>query len=96
MRNPFRKPAPLYPIHLYSLGFADTKREPMTWFRCPTCGYRTLRDSCEENTETCSGRWAGPHDEVRLVVASPGEAYAGTVEACDGRSDLVSRALTPG
>lgn len=96
MRNPLARRKPLYPIHLYSLGYCDTKREPMTWFQCPTCGYRTLGDPFEENAETCSGRWAGPHDEVTLVVASSSEAYEGTVEACDGRSDLVSRALTRG
>jgi hypothetical protein len=90
-----RKRKPVHPIHLYSLGYAGTKRTPMTWFQCPTCGYQTLGSSFEEDPGTCAGRWTGPHEEVPMVVAPAREAHAGTVEALDGRADLISRALRP-
>lgn len=91
----FRKPKPLYPVHLRSLGYLGTPREPMTWFACPTCGYRTLQGSCEVSTSSCSGRWAGPHDGVALVVAGSSVVSAATLDACSGDPELVRRAVGP-
>lgn len=89
----FRRKKPLYPVHLRSLGYLGTEREPMTWFSCPSCGYRTLQDSHDENTTTCAGRWAGPHDEVALVVAGAQVMASATWDACSGDPELVRRAV---
>lgn len=90
-----REPKPLYPVHLHSLGYLGSKREPLTWFRCPECGYRTVMSSTEEVTEVCQGRWSGSHDPTALEVADPVVALRATAEALDNDPDLIARSDDP-
>lgn len=86
----FKRRKQLHPIHLYSAGYLGTKREPMVWMGCYTCGYRTLK-SPYEPAKTCEGRWAGPHEPVLMVPMAPGAAATATAQACDYDNDLIER-----
>lgn len=92
MRFRRAKPEPLYPVHLRSLGMLGSPRDPLTWFRCPACGYRTVESSTEEMTEVCEGRWGPWHEPVTLEVADAASAHHETAKALDHKPDLIRRA----
>lgn len=97
-----RKPPP-YPIHGYSLGMLDTPREPYTWWDCGH-GHQDMGSPYEPPTRGCfQCSWQHVRDlvEQRTTDREPpvtnwrpadlATARAQTMQALDGKADLVAR-----